>query len=91
MGKSFEVKEGFICPACSQKRLNITIWYINRSFTYYCNACDKIKPLQPPVVVIFGKEDMLTDKFLQNGIDTSWKLVMEMQKRMKDDNNEKNA
>lgn len=75
--------QDLICPACKKKTLTATIWHTNWSFTYRCSACNKIK--RPFVVVIFGKEDMLTEKFLQTNIDDSWKLLTsEMRKRMND-------
>ena len=75
--------QDLICPACKKKTLAATIWHTNWSFTYRCSACNKIK--RPFVVVIFGKEDMLTEKFLQTNIDDSWKLLTsEMRKRMND-------
>ena len=75
--------QDLICPACKKKTLAATIWHTNWSFTYRCSACNKIK--RPFVVVIFGKEDMLTEKFLQTNIDDSWKLLTSnMRKRMND-------
>ena len=88
MEKDFEIQEGFICPACKRKTLTVTVWHISRSFTYHCSGCDRIK--RPPIMVIFGKEDMLTKEFLQKNIDDSWKRILEKQKHMNDDNHKEN-